>query len=165
MDGFDIQYLPQLLLDEIFKNLGVQDLLNCMLVCQHWYNLLESGRSRPWRAALIHELPKRSADFYKSRQVDNPKDTLRLFFHGWNHQECTHNLKIRPDGLTVYFREIRQTTTDIVRSKIGYDHGVQVWEITYEQPQCNDVTYFYIVHQFALYVYIYMCTVFVHRLC
>lgn len=130
------QYLPDLVLDIIFSNLELPDLLSCMLVCQNWYRVLNSSRAEPWKLMCWRKIPKELLKSELLSQLITPKAKLRALYHAWNPDDCSMHIVVKQNGFTLHRNPVAQST-DMARTKIGYNHGKHVWEVTWTGPLGN----------------------------
>lgn len=146
------QYLPDLVLDIVFSHLEPRDLLTCMQVCRNWYRVLDDPWAEPWKCACRRKIPEEllKSDFMS--QLKTPKTKLRALYHAWNPEDCSMHIVVKQNGFTLHRNPVAQST-DMARTKIGYDSGKHVWEIMWTGPlgkirlNCN-----HIIHHNLLYV-------------
>jgi len=136
-DTCAIQYLPEIVLDKIFSSLELPDFLSCMLVCRNWYRILKCDKTEPWKTICERLIPRAELNTGLYAKLDSPKAIVRTFCHGWVNDECYSNCTVKPDGITLHQRGRPSSDTDTVRSKIGYDYGVQLWDIIFKAPICK----------------------------
>ncbi|CAI6360506.1 unnamed protein product [Macrosiphum euphorbiae] len=127
------QYLPDLVLDIIFSNLELPDLFSCMLVCQNWYRVINDGRAEPWKLMCRRKIPKELLKSELLSQLHNHKAKLRALYHSWNPDDCSMHIVVKQNGFTLHRNPVAQST-DMARTKIGYNSGKHVWEITWTGP-------------------------------
>lgn len=114
-----ISVLPEHILELLFSYLSLSDIRNCMLVCKKWYSLLCNENNEVWR---LHCLRFMSENVTKSELLSSLstfKAKLRANFHGWNPNDCSRNVYIKPNGFTLHRNPVAQST-DAVRGKVGF---------------------------------------------
>lgn len=130
------QYLPDLVLDIIFSNLELSDLISCMLVCQNWNRVINDGRAELWKWICKRKIPKEILKSELLSQLNSPKDKLRALYHAWNPEDCSMHIVVKQYGFTLHRNPVAQST-DMARTKIGYAKGKHVWEVTWTGPLGN----------------------------
>nr|SVE73662.1 EOG090X092A [Daphnia atkinsoni] len=128
-----VDFLPDIILGNIFSYLSLQDLRNSSLVCKRWYSILTDEDNDVWRLHCIHKLAEEvlSSDLLSS--TPSYKTKLKAFHHAWNPEDCSRNIYIKPNGFTIHRNPVAQST-DGVRGKIGFSHGRHAWEVVWEGP-------------------------------
>ncbi|XP_016656903.1 F-box/SPRY domain-containing protein 1-like isoform X2 [Acyrthosiphon pisum] len=127
------QHLPDLVLDIIFSNLKLSDLYSCMLVCRNWNRAINDGSSEPWKSICRRELTKEFLESDHLSPLKSHKDKIRALCHSWNPDDCSKNIVVENRGFT-FVRNLIAESTDMVRTKIGYNTGKHTWEITWIEP-------------------------------
>lgn len=127
------QYLPDLVLDIIFSNMELPDLLSCMLVCQNWNRVINDTRSETWKLICRRKIPKELLKSELLSQLHSHKAKLRALYHSWNPDDCSMHIVVKQNGFTLHRNPVAQST-DMARTKIGYSSGKHVWEITWTGP-------------------------------
>jgi len=127
------QYLPDVVLDIIFSNLEMPDLFNCMLVCQNWYRVINHDRAEPWKLMCRRKIPEEILKSELLSQFHSYKAKLRALYHSWNPDDCSKHIVIKQNGFIMYRNPVANRT-DMARTKIGYNSGKHVWEITWTGP-------------------------------
>lgn len=128
-----ISVLPEHILELLFSYLSLSDIRNCMLVCKKWYSLLCNENNEVWR---LHCLRFMSENVTKSELLSSLstfKAKLRANFHGWNPNDCSRNVYIKPNGFTLHRNPVAQST-DAVRGKVGFYQGRHAWEVFWQGP-------------------------------
>jgi len=141
------QYLPDLVLDMIFSNLELSDLFGCMLVCKNWCRAINDSRAKPWMLLCRRKLTEELLKSKLLSQLHTHKDKLRSFYHSWNQLDSSPNIVVRDTGFTCTRNPVMHST-DMVRTRIGYDTGKHVWEVTWTGPLGKKI---YSIFQFVKY--------------
>jgi len=127
------QYLPDLVLDIIFSYLKLSDLYSCMLVCRNWNQAINDGRSEPWKSLCRRELSEQLLESNHLSPLKSHKDKLRALYNSWNPKDCSMNIVVENHGFT-FVRNVIAESTDMIRTKTGYNTGKHIWEITWNEP-------------------------------
>lgn len=101
-NGYDDEYIPDHVLENIFSYLTINDLKNCALVCQSWFKILSDEDNEIWR---WHCMKKLAEEVMKSDLLSNLptyKTKLRAFYHAWSPYDCSRNIYIKPNGFTLH---------------------------------------------------------------
>ena len=128
--------LPVEVLICIFSFLpSTKDLCRCCRVCKRWRDALDEARNSPvWKhQALIS--PSLSA-FLKSNLIQDlhgDKAKLVAFENAWNGEDCSHNIELLENRLTLHRNPVAQST-DGIRGKCGYLYGQHYWTVTWHKP-------------------------------
>ena len=124
--------LPLHVLLHIFSFLSTKDLCYCSMVCRKWHDSLDE-ESPVWEQAL--ENPALSG-FLASPLILNltrNKAKLVAFENGWNGRDCSHNIFLLGNNLTLHRNPVAQST-DAIRGKCGYLRGQHYWTVTWHKP-------------------------------
>nr|CAG4648044.1 EOG090X092A [Moina brachiata]SVE93111.1 EOG090X092A [Moina brachiata] len=128
-----VDWLPDLILENIFCFLSLHDLRNSSLVSKRWHSVLSDEDSEIWR---LHCARRVSEDVIHSDLLASTptyKAKLKAFFHTWNPEDCSRNIYVKPNSFTIHRNPVAQST-DGVRGKIGFRHGRHAWEVIWEGP-------------------------------
>lgn len=120
----------------IFSFLSVKDLCRCSMVCRRWDRALdEREHSRVWRRVLGNHPALRP--FLESnlilKKLSGCKAKLVAFENAWNGNDCSPNIYLLENKLTLHRKPIAQST-DGIRGKCGYLRGQHYWTVTWHSP-------------------------------
>lgn len=125
--------LPWGILLHIFSFLSsARDLCYCSMVCKKWRDALNED-SLVWEQAL--ESPGLS-EFSRSPLIQNltrNKAKLVAFENGWSGRDCSQNIYLLENKLTLHRNPVAQST-DAIRGKCGYIRGQHYWTVTWHKP-------------------------------
>jgi len=127
------QFFPELVLDNIFSNLELPDLLSCMLVCRNWNQAINGDSTEPWKSLCRFQSSDKFLNSKHLSSIRSYKDKLRAILNSWNPNDCSTNIVVENYGFT-FVRNLVADSTDMVRTKIGYNTGKHIWEITWNEP-------------------------------
>ncbi|XP_022181860.1 F-box/SPRY domain-containing protein 1-like [Myzus persicae] len=127
------QFLPDLVFDMIFSNLELPDLFSCMLVCRNWSRAINDDNVELWKLICRRKMPEQLLKSELLSQLHNPKAKLRALYHSWNPDDCSLHIFVKQNGFTLHRHPVAECT-DLARTKIGYNNGKHVWEITWTEP-------------------------------
>ncbi|XP_073687142.1 F-box/SPRY domain-containing protein 1 [Garra rufa] len=125
--------LPSRVLEHVFSYLELPDLMNCSLVCWHWYNCLADENSEVWRSLCARSLSEEAMRSDILCNLSSYKAKLKSFQHALSSHDCSRNVYIKKNGFTLHRNPIAQST-DGARGKIGFSEGRHAWEIWWEGP-------------------------------
>ncbi|XDV47711.1 hypothetical protein PO909_017279 [Leuciscus waleckii] len=125
--------LPSRVLEHMFSYLELPDLMNCSLVCWHWYNSLADENSEVWRSLCARLLSEEALRSDVLCNLTSYKGKLKSFQHALSSHDCSRNVYIKKNGFTLHRNPIAQST-DGARGKIGFLEGRHAWEIWWEGP-------------------------------
>jgi len=77
-----------------------------------------------------------NSEFYS--KLDSPKAILRRFCHGWDPKDCSKNICIQPNGLTLSHSALSFISVEKAYGKIGYRNGVHKWEVSWKPQRGNN---------------------------
>lgn len=117
----------------MFSYLELADLMNCSLVCWHWYNCLADENSEVWRSLCARLLSEETLRSDILCNLSSYKGKLKSFQHALSSHDCSRNVYIKKNGFTLHRNPIAQST-DGARGKIGFSEGRHSWEIWWEGP-------------------------------
>ncbi|XP_059391000.1 F-box/SPRY domain-containing protein 1-like [Carassius carassius] len=120
-------------LEHIFSYLELVDIMNCSLVCWHWYNCLADENSEVWRSLCARLLSEEALRSDILCNLPSYKAKLKSFQHALSSHDCSRNVYIKKNGFTLHRNPIAQST-DGARGKIGFSEGRHAWEIWWEGP-------------------------------
>lgn len=129
--GFD--RLPADILFHIFTLFSsAKDLCKCSMVCKRWNNVLEEDRT--WLQLLERTAPfkYRSSDLLST--LSGSKAKLIAFENAWNSNDCSQNINLQENKLTLHRKPVAQCT-DAIRGKCGYLYGEHYWTVTWHGPK------------------------------
>ncbi len=132
--GAGVESLPFEIIYHIFSYLSTaKDLCICCMVCKRWKQALDEDSNDIW--SLIFEktapLPFRQDELILRLQGDRSK--LIAFENSWNKYDCSPNIYLRDNELTLHRNPVSQST-DAIRGKQGYLYGEHYWTITWHRP-------------------------------
>ena len=126
--------VPVEILIQIFSYLSsARDLYSCSLVCKKWKNVLDEEENSIWLQALERATP---AGFRNSKLISRlagSKAKLIAFENAWNGNDCSNNIRILENGLTLHRNPVAQCT-DGIRGKCGYSRGLHYWTVIWHKP-------------------------------
>lgn len=127
------EFFPELVLDNIFSHLELPDLLSCMLVCRNWNQAINGDSTEPWKSMCRFQTSDKFLNSEHLSSMSSYKDKLRAILNSWNPKDCSPNIAVENYGFT-FLRNLVADSTDMVRTKTGYNTGKHIWEITWNQP-------------------------------
>ena len=126
--------LPDLVLEELFSYLDMQDLRRCEKVCRQWRKFLTKDQNDFWTRRFenigIHEF--RTSPLIKD--LLSSKAKVEAFACAWNPKDSSPNIYIKKDALTLHRNPVAQST-DAVRGKVGFSKGIHYWVVIFQGPQ------------------------------
>lgn len=128
--------IPLEVLFHIFSYLSsARDLCRCSAVCRKWRRALDEREGSPvWSNALEGSVSL--AKFLASpllRQLWGSREKLVAYDNAWNPHDCSKNITLNDDQLTLHRKPIAQST-DAIRGKWGYLWGQHYWKVTWHKP-------------------------------
>lgn len=125
--------VPLEVLFHIFSFLSsVRDLCRCSRVCRKWQEAL-AEESPVWKHVMENSALRH---FLRSPLIENltgSKAKLVAFDNAWNRHDCSRNISLLDNGLTLHRDPVAQST-DAIRGKCGYLRGQHYWTVTWHKP-------------------------------
>lgn len=129
-----VSKLPVEVLAKIFSYLtDFRDLCNCSCVCRRWKDLLADD-SNIWESILRAACPEKFCDDRLLDDVPNFKAKLAAYHCAWNGSDCSKNIFIKENKLTLHRNPVSQSS-DAIRSKVGFVSGVHYWVVKWHGPK------------------------------
>ena len=132
----DFCNLPDNIIELIFLYLSLRDVSVCMRLCRKFNTLLSDENSEVWRSLLFLKVSEKALKSDLLVSVPSYKAKLRAFYHSWNPLDCSRHVYIKPNAFTLHRNPVAQST-DGARSKIGFEIGRHIWEVTWEGTKIN----------------------------
>lgn len=129
----DLCNLPDNIIEQIFLYLSLKEVSVCLRLCRKFYTLLNDENNEVWRSLLFLKVSEKALKSDLLVSVPSYKAKLRAFYHSWNPLDCSRHVYIKPNAFTLHRNPVAQST-DGARSKIGFENGRHIWEITWEGP-------------------------------
>lgn len=130
------QFLPDMILDQIFSYTNLGDVFSCMLVCKNWYEILNNEMAKTWKSLCLKKISKQVLESDILFTLNSPKAKIRALYHSWNPNDGALNMKIKEHcKFTLSFRSF----TSAGRAKIGFDTGVHTWEIVWATGDIGNI--------------------------
>lgn len=121
----------------IFSYLSsAKDLCRCSMVCQRWHAALYDGgeeESPLWLQALDRPALKTFLGSKLVKNLTKNKAKLVAFENAWNGEDCSPNISLLDNRLTLFRSPVAQST-DAIRGKCGYLRGQHYWAVTWHRP-------------------------------
>lgn len=115
----------------------LKDLCNCSYVCRKWRELLDDD-SCVWENKLRAVCPHYDREDNGCRllldDLPNVKAKLVAYCCSWNDSDCSKNISIKENKLTLHRNPVAQSS-DAIRGKIGFIDGVHYWVVIWHGPK------------------------------
>lgn len=127
--------LPLQVLFHVFSFLSsAKDLCRCSRVCKRWHLALNEKEDSPvWKQMLSK--PSLTS-FLSSKAIKallGDKAKAIALENAWNEDDCSPNIKILKNQLTLHRDPIAQST-DAIRGKCAYVCGQHYWTVEWHKP-------------------------------
>lgn len=113
-----ISALPENVLENIFTFLELTDVRNSNLVCREWGRVISDENNEVWRTQCFKRMSREVVYSELLSTCPSFKAKLRAHIHAWNPLDCSRNIYVKPNGLTIHRNPVAQST-DGARGKIG----------------------------------------------
>lgn len=134
--GLSLEGICFEVLFHIFSFLSTKDLCRCSMVCRRWNSALDERESPLLWRQFLQDTPSLS-EFLKSRLLrilDGSKAKLIALENAWNREDCSPNIYILDNRLTLHRKPVAQST-DAIRGRCGYLQGLHYWLVTWHGPE------------------------------
>lgn len=128
-----LQSLPNEVTIKVLAYLNSKHLIRCSRVCKKLYQMINDPNSQLWKERFEET---GSVQFRQSpiiRSLESYQAKVRAFECAWNESDCSPNITINPDCLTLHRKPVAQST-DAVRTKSGFTQGQHYFTIVYHGP-------------------------------
>ena len=133
-----VSRLPADVMVRIFSYLSeFRDLCSCTCVCRRWNELLADD-SDVWDGMLRTVCPSSFCDDELLHDLSGSKAKLAAYYCTWNDKDCSKNIYIKENKLTLHRNPISQSS-DGIRGKVGFAHGVHYWVVVWHGPRFGSV--------------------------
>lgn len=113
---------------------SARDLCGCSMVCKRWRDALDEGAQSPvWKQALENSALSSFLASSLIRNLTKDKAKLVAFENAWNGGDCSPNISLLGNDLTLHRNPVA-LSTDAIRGKCGYLRGQHYWTITWHKP-------------------------------
>lgn len=121
------------LLNRIFSYLPLADAYRSSLTCFSWSRVMRQEDGLFWERMCTQRITVSLLKSDVLSSVRSAKAKLRALAHAWNPADCSRNMYIKANGLTLHRNPVAQST-DAARGKVGYRRGRHCWEVWWEGP-------------------------------
>lgn len=114
---------------------STRDLCRCSAVCRRWRDALDEREGSPiWSQALADRSLSAFQNSSLVKAFGGSRAKLVAFENAWNGEDCSPNIHLLEDELTLLRKPIAQST-DAIRGKCSYLHGQHYWTVTWHRPK------------------------------
>ncbi|XP_043935536.1 SPRY domain-containing SOCS box protein 2 [Protopterus annectens] len=101
-------------------------------------SILKMATTESWSGGTL-EVHSSMSDLARPERLEEilnlkPPSFNTVLQNSWNAKDCSENITVKDEGLA-FRRQPVAKSTDCVRGRVGYTHGLHAWEITWPKEQ------------------------------